>query len=339
MFRFEHSEYLYALLLLPLVALLFGWAWRQRRQAIARFGDSALVARLASDMPGRRRLLFQLSLLLLAMAALIVGWANPQWGATRKEVKREGIDLFVALDISQSMLAADITPNRLERAKRFAQALVGEMAGSNVGVILFTCDAFIAAPLTTDYAFAQLALLNALPDQAGVQGTAIGAAIALAERSFREDSPNHRALVILSDGEDHDGSAAEMAGKARENGTLVFTVGVGRPEGEFVPAPEDEQQLSAYLRGPDGAPVRSVPDEASLREIAESGGGVYLNLGNNAKQLVGSLRSRIDSIEKREFEERAFTDFASYFQYFMAAALLFMVLEWLTSAGAWSRRA
>lgn len=336
MFRFEHSIYLYALLLIPTLVALFVVGWRMRQRALDRFGDAALIKHLVPQF-SKRGVFVRFALLMLALGVLVIGWANPQWGATRREVKRQGIDLFVALDISQSMLAEDITPNRLERAKRFAQSLVDELAGNNTGVIFFTCDAFMAAPLTTDYAFAQLSIASAHPDQAGVQGTALSSPIELAERSFREDSPNHRALVILSDGEDHNGSGAEAAAQAHEQGTLVFTVGVGRPEGSFIPV--SEGGISNYLRDQEGNPIRTTLDEEGLRKVAEAGGGAYFNLANNSEELLESLRRRIESIEKREFEQRSFTDFASYFQYFIALAALLLVLEWFASAGAWSRKA
>ncbi len=326
MFRFENGIYLYALLALPIVVLFFGIAWRYRQQALSRFGNTDLVSRLVPGLSPNRHLL-KFGLLILGLAFLIVGWANPQWGATRQKVERKGIELFIAMDISNSMLANDISPSRLERAQRFAQNLVEELKGENIGVIAFACSAFTGVPITTDYAFAQLYLGEATPDYAAAQGTDIAAAINQADASYTKENQKHKALVIISDGEDHEEAGIAKAEEARDKGILIYTVGVGTENGGFIPVLLGNRQ--DYLRDNTGSPVRTIPNEQYLRDVAQAGGGNYFNLGNDSQQLVESLKTRIDSIEKQTFEERSFTDFASYFQIFIGIALLLISLEFV----------
>lgn len=328
MFKFEHSYYLWALGLLPILLGFFFLAWRLRKQALERFGGQEVVRRLAPGL-SRYKHLVKFGFLLAASLFLIIGLANPQWGSKRQPVQRKGIDLFIALDISQSMLAEDVSPSRLERAKRFGQQLVDKLASNNIGVILFACNAFPVAPLTSDYYFAKLAISTAAPDQAGEQGTAISSAIDLAERSFDPENERHKAIIILTDGEDHDGRGAERAQAVYETGTLVYTVGVGSTEGSFIPI--NLRGRSDYLRDDTGNPVRSRLDPATLEEVARAGGGAYFNLEKNAEGLAEILQERIDTIEKREYEQRVFTDYESYFQVFVGIAFLFLLIEFLLS--------
>ena len=272
MFRFEHASNLWLLSLLPVLLLIFAWAWRRRSKAMERFGGPEVVERLAPGL-SRYKHWLKSGLLLIGLALLVIAWANPQWGGKRQPVQRRGIDLFVALDISQSMMAEDISPSRLERAKRFGQQLIDELSGNNLGVILFACNAFPVTPLTSDYAFAKLTLATANPSQAGAQGTSLGEAIDLAERSFDPENQNHKALIILTDGEDHDGSAAERAAAAHGNGLLIYTVGVGEEEGTFIPVLQGNR--IDYLRDETGNPVRTHLDPATLEAVAEAGGGAY----------------------------------------------------------------
>lgn len=328
MFKFEHSYYLWALCLLPVLLGFFLLAWRLRKQALERFGGQEVVRRLAPGL-SRYKHLVKFGFILIASLFLIVGLANPQWGSKRQPVQRKGIDLFIALDISQSMLAEDVSPSRLERAKRFGQQLVDKLASNNIGVILFACNAFPVAPLTSDYYFANLAISTAAPDQAGEQGTAISSAIDLAERSFDPENERHKAIIILTDGEDHDGRGAERAKAVYETGTLVYTVGVGSTEGSFVPV--NVRGRDDYLRDDTGNPVRSRLDPATLEEVARSGGGAYFNLEKNAEGLAEILQQRIDTIEKREYEQRVFTDYESYFQLFIGIAFVLLLIEFLLS--------
>ena len=328
-FRFENVDHLYALLLIPIFIVLFWLIQRARNNAFAKFGNTTLLSQL---MPAysRYKHTVKFILLLSGLAFLIVGWANPQWGTKREKVKRKSVDIFLALDISQSMMAEDIPPNRMERARRFAQNLVEELKGDRLGIILFAGNAYLQMPLTTDYAAAQLFLRSANPSQAPAQGTAISEAIDLAEQSFEEDNKQHKAIIIISDGETHDQDALDRAKASAENGLLIYSVGVGTPSGGFIPTVIGGR--SDYKRDKSGNPVRTALNEEMMKDLANAGSGFYFNLSaNNLDELIGSLRNNIDKLEKREFEARVFNEYESYFQYFIAAAILFLIVEFMIS--------
>lgn len=328
MFRFEHSVYLYGLAFIPILVLFFVATWYYRKRALNRFGNPELLKHLMPEWSKYKHTV-KFILLLSALSFLIVGWANPQWGSKKEKVKRKGIDVFIALDVSRSMLAQDISPSRLDRSKRFAQNLVDQLKGENLGVILFACNAYLQVPLTNDYAFAHMFVSTANPGMATSQGTAIGEAISLAEQSFPEENQKHKALIIISDGEDHDGEAVANATVARENGLLVFTIGVGDAQGSFIPVNQGGRE--DYLRDRSGNPVRSQLNEEMLRDIAKAGGGDYFNLLNGSEEVMNALKVRIDAIEKREMELRSFTEYESYFQYFIGLGLFLIILEFVLS--------
>ncbi|MEM1319144.1 MAG: VWA domain-containing protein [Bacteroidota bacterium] len=325
LFRFEHSEYLYVLLAIPVLAVFFTLTWYARKKALARFGENSLVARLMPQV-SRYKHLIKFGLLLLALSVLVIGWANPQWGTKREKAKRKSIDVFIALDISQSMMSEDIRPNRLERAKQFAQKLIMELKGERIGTIIFAGNAYLQMPLTTDYAAAMLFMKSANTRMAPSQGTAISEAISLSERSFEEDNKNHKALVIITDGENHDEEALEQAKTANDNGLLIYTIGVGTARGGLIPTVVAGRQ--DYKRDKTGNPITSQLNESMLRELADAGEGAYFNLVEGDK-ILGSLRESINRIEKKEFEQRSFTEFESYFQYFIALGMLLIIIEFL----------
>jgi len=328
-FRFENADYLYALLLLPIFILLFWLIQRARKNAFAKFGNTTLLSQL---MPAysKYKHTAKFILLLVGLSFLIVGWANPQWGTKKEKVKRKSVDIFIALDISQSMMAEDIRPNRMERARRFAQNLVEKLKGDRLGIILFAGNAYMQMPLTTDYAAAQLFLRSANPSQAPAQGTAISEAIDLAEQSFEEDNKQHKAIIIISDGETHDQDALERAKTAAEEGLLIYSVGVGTPTGGFIPTVIGGR--SDYKRDKTGNPVKTALNEQMMQDLSQAGGGFYFNLAaSNVDELSSALRNSIDKMEKREFEARVFNEYESYFQYFIAAAILFLIAEFLLS--------
>ena len=223
----------------------------------------------------------------------------------------------------------DILPNRLEKAKRFTQNLVKALKGERIGLIIFAGNAYLQVPLTTDYAAAVLFAKSANTAMAPTQGTAIVEAIDLAERSFEEENKNHKALIIITDGENHDKEALDRVKDANENGLLAFTVGVGTEQGSFIPI--EEPGKTDYKRDKTGNPVRSKLNEAFLQELSSTGGGTYVNLSGGSENVLTTLRSKIDNIEKREFEQRVFNEFESYFQYFILLALVFLAFEFMVS--------
>lgn len=327
MFRFENPYYLYALAALPVLALLFFLFLKWKKRARSRLGDTSLVAALMPETSKYRPTL-KFGLLLAALALLFIGWANPQWGSKKEDVKRKSVDVMIALDISTSMFAQDIPPNRLERAKRFTEGLIEALKGERIGLILFAGSAYLQMPVTTDYAAAKLFVRSANPELAGSQGTVIGDAIGLARKSFEEDEGSHKALIVITDGEDHDGKALEQAGAARDDGIFLFTVGVGTPEGGYIPI--SIRGREDFKRDDTGQPVRSQLNEEMLDELAKKGDGTYFHIADG-EAVAKSLKDRIEQMEKRELEVRSFTEYNSYFQYFLGAGLLLILIEFLIS--------
>jgi len=326
MFRFEHSFYLYALLLLPVLAGFFLlMRWRRKRR-LRRLGNTELLKRLMPEM-SRYVHSLKFGLLLLALALLIIGWANPQWGSEKQQVKRQSVDIMIALDLSLSMRAVDISPNRLERAKRLGLELLDRLEGERLGLIIFAGNAYLQVPMTTDYAHLANTLRSANTNMVSAQGTALSAAIELAGRSFEEDNKHHKALVVISDGENHDQEALDAAGAAQETGLVIYTVGVGTKQGSFIPVTVAGQQ--DYKRDQSGKPVRSVLNEALLKGIAEAADGQYYQLAGATEPVLNALAKGIGQLEKRELEQLVYQRYNSYFQYFLAAGLIVLVLEFL----------
>lgn len=325
MFRFENPDYLWMLVIIPLLLMAYAFYWRDRRRALDRFAERELLDRLAPGI-SQRRPWTKFLLIIVAIPLLTIAAANPQWSIQREEVKRRGIDLIIALDVSRSMLAEDVQPSRMERAAYFSQTLVDELVGNNIGVALFSCTALMQVPLTTDYSFVKTVIATAGPYQIGAQGTNIGEAIAVAEESFAEAGNNHRALVIISDGEDQEGGAANLASSAHDDGLLIYTVGVGKEEGAYMPLTLDNGN-SDFVRDQSGRPARTSANFSTLSAIADAGGGRYYPLSSDAESLAEALRTQIDRIEKREFESQAFSSYDSFFYYFLAPALLLLLIE------------
>ncbi len=265
-------------------------------------------------------------LVTFALLFLIIGYANPQWAGKRQKIQSKGVDVFIAIDISNSMLAEDVKPSRMERAQRFAQNLVNELKGERIGTIIFAGSAYLQMPLTTDYAAAQMFVKSANPNLAPSQGTAIEEAIDLAERNFEEDSKHHKSMIIISDGENHEPEAIQRAKEANQNGLLIYTVGVGTEAGGLIPVIENGRR--AFKKDKTGTTVKTTLNEQMLRDLADAGRGEYYNL-NSGNQIVTAIKKRIDKIEKRELEHQSFTDYESYFQYFIGFGLLLLVIDFL----------
>lgn len=323
MFRFEHPEYLYALLLIPALVALGAWVMQRRRWAIRQLGDAATLQRL---MPGwsTARQWRKWSVLWLALLFLIAGWANPQWGSKRQKVTRKAADIILALDISNSMLTEDIAPNRMEVAKRFGTQLLEALQGERVGLIVFAASAYTQVPLTTDYGALDLFLKSSSPDQAPYQGTSIGAAIELAGKLFEPDNTKHKALIVLTDGETHDEDALEKAAAAKEQGMLLFTVAVGTEEGGMVVETSNGQKT--YKKDPNGAYIRSQVNVEMLRDLAAKGGGQFFPL-DNPRRVVEEIRTAVGQLDRKEMEERVYDEYESYFQFFIGLALILLALE------------
>jgi tetratricopeptide (TPR) repeat protein len=323
MFRFEHPEHLYALLLIPLLIGLGVWAGIRRDKALRELGDRKTLIRM---MPGwsARGQWFRWAILFAALLFLVVGWANPQWGTKRQKAVRKAADVMIALDISQSMLVEDIAPNRMEQAKLFASRLVEGLQGERIGLVVFAGGAYLQTPLTTDYGALDIFIRSSAPEQAPYQGTSIGAAIDLGMRLFEPEKNNHKAIIVISDGETHDEDAVQKAQAAKAQGALIFTVAVGTEAGGFVPEIIDGRKV--YKKDRSGEPVRSQVDPAALRQIAAEGGGQFFAL-RNAGPVVSAIRKAVDQLDRRDLEERVYDEYESYFQYFIAIGLILLFLE------------
>lgn len=325
--RFEHPEALYLLLLLIPLVVIFGVFWFGRKKAIARMGEASLVARL---MPARPTWKHQIKFALacLSLIFLVLALSNPQLSETPKKIKREGVDLIIALDISKSMLAEDEKPSRLAKSKQFISQLIDKLAGDRVGMIIFAGNAYLQVPLTSDYRAAKSLLKTVSTDLAPTQGTAIAEAIRLAEKSFPEGQTQFKTLLIISDGENHEGDALEAAEEAAAKGLIVHTMGIGTLRG--APIPEIKNGSEDYKRDKEGGIVFSKLNPDMLKEVASAGKGNYFQLSQGTSEVKAFL-DELAGMDKKEFEDQEFTDYDDYFQLFLGIAILFLLLEYFIS--------
>lgn len=329
MFRFAQPEYLYFLIAVPLLIGLYIAVRVGKAKIRKRFASNELFHRLAVEHSPRKEVI-KASLLIVAYALLIVGLANPQVGTRTEEVKQEGVDLFIALDVSKSMLAEDIKPNRLEKAKYELRNLIDKLSGDRIGLIVFSGEAYTQFPLTIDYSAASL--LADIVDVESVPnpGTAIGSAIAQAMKSFTFDDPTSKVLVIMTDGENNAGDALDQAKDAAEKGVRIYTVGFGSPQGAPIPVYNSSGQQIDFKRDRSGNIVITKLDETNLQEIASIGKGKYYRATNTQNEL-DAIYKDINGLTKREFGVKKFTEFDDKFQYFLFAALLVLFLEVILS--------
>jgi len=325
MFQFEHPEFLWAFLILPVLVAFFVAMRLYQKRALKRFGEEGLLARLMPEFSKNKHTV-KFIILMIASAFLIIAWANPQWGTKKQKVKRQSVDVYIALDISKSMLAEDVQPSRLERSKRFVGELVDALKGNRIGNIIFAGHAYLQMPLTDDYSAAKMMVQSSTTEMAPTQGTAIGEAIQLVMKSFERDDKHQKALIVISDGEDHEEKAMELASEAKASGVFVYTVGVGTEYGGTIP--ENRNGLKQSKRDKDGNVVVTKLNQGMLRDVAKAGGGNYFNLKTD-KNIVSALNQRIEQLEKREFEHQRFDEYNSYFQYFLFFGILLIVLEFL----------
>ncbi len=319
-FRFAQPDMLYLLLLVPVLIIIWILGNRRRRLARERFGDAALVRRLSPDYsPARMAAKFLIRLLAFVFAVLTV--ARPQFGSRLEEVKREGVEVIIALDVSNSMLATDISPSRLERAKQAISQLVDQLREDRIGLILFAGDAYTQIPITNDYLSAKMFLSTAGPDAVSKQGTAIGSAIDLGMRSFTPESDKSRALIIITDGENHEDDALAKAREAAEKGVVVHTIGIGSPGGS--PIPFRSGGTTDYLKDRDGNTVISKLDEKTLQEIASVTGGRYVRANNTSIGLT-EIYNDIGHMKKSEINAVMYTEYNE--QFLIPAAILFILL-------------
>ncbi len=323
MFRFAHLYYLYLLALIPVFTVLLVLYIVWRKKALNRFGEMSVIGQLMPEYsPGR--LVLKFILLMFAFAFLVVALADPQTGSKMEKVQRKGIDLMIALDVSNSMLAQDIKPDRLERSKQAISKLIDKLEGDRIGIVVFAGKAYTQLPITTDYSAAKLFLSAINTGSVSTQGTAIADAIESCMSAFNHAERN-RAIIIITDGEDHQGDVLEQAEAAAKKGVAVYTIGMGLPDGAPIPVYEGDVQ-TGYKKDRDGSTIMSKLDESMLQRIAAVGNGIYVRASNSEAGLE-KIFDEINKIQKSEIESRQYSDYDDRFQYFLFLGLAFLIFE------------
>ena len=321
MINFAQSQYLLLILLIPFFFVVQALVLKFRRRRLKKFGDEELVRAM---MPSYSvaKVWVRLSMFALAFFFFVVGLARPQIGAKLKEHETRGAEIMIVLDVSNSMLAEDYSPNRLERAKLAISRLVDKLRDDRIGLIVFAGNSFVQLPITTDYVSAKMFLNSISTESVPVQGTAIGDAINTAVRSFSAQSEKSRAIIVITDGENHEDDPVAAAKQAGELGIRVFAVGVGSPEGEVIPMDGD------LLRDKEGEIVVTRLDEKVLQEVAAEGNGVYVRAGNSEFGLNPIIED-IRKMEDEKYSSIVFEEYDEQFMYFLGIALFFFVIEML----------
>ena len=325
MFRFAYPEYFWGFWLIPILTIFFIFSRILRKRAIRKFGDLEIISQLMPSASNVRPI-FKFILLMLALSAFILGAARPQFGSKLQTVKREGVEIIIALDVSNSMMAEDIKPNRLERAKRAIDRLISRLKNDKIGLIVFAGEAYTQLPITSDYSSAQLFLASVSPEIVPRQGTAIGAAINLATRSFSPNPESSKAIIVITDGENHEDDAVGAAQLAAQQGIVVHTIGMGLPQGAPIPVVRGGQ--TDYRRDRDGNIVITRLDEVMLEKISAAGNGIYLR-ASTANVGLEDILDEINKMQKTEIETQMFSEYEDLFPYFFAAGLALLLLEFL----------
>lgn len=322
MFRFANIEMLWMLAVVPVFIGLYIWYTRRKRRQLAEFGDPALVSEL---MPNASRIRpnVKFSILMVALVLLILAAARPQYGQREQTVKRQGIEAIIALDISNSMMAEDVAPCRLDRAKQMLSKMIDQMVDDKVGLVVFAGEAYTQLPITCDYVSAKMFLNSITPDLIKTQGTAIGAALNTAIQSFgSEETDASRVIILITDGENHEDDAAAVAARAKEMGIKVMVVGIGKPEGSPIPIPGTNN----FRKDRQGNVVVSRLNEDMCREIAKAGNGIYVRC-DNTNTAMRALQKEIDTLATTEIETKVYTEYNEQFQSFVLVALLLLVID------------
>ena len=323
MFRIANPEFLYALLIIPALIVFFWYSRIKRKKALAQFGQKEILTVLMPNVSASRPVI-KFIVLMIALGSIILGLARPQFGSKLKTEKRKGIELIIALDVSNSMMAEDIQPNRLERAKRAISQLVDKLSNDKIGLIVFAGDAYTQLPITADYVSAKLFLNSISPQMVPTQGTAIGAAIDLGMKSFNPQFEGSKAMIVITDGENHEDDAIGAATEAAKQGIVIYTLGMGLPQGG--PIPENVNGQKSYRKDRQGNTIVTKLDEQMLQKIAEAGKGAYIR-ANNAQVGLNNLFSEVNKMEKSELETQIYADYDDKFQYFIGFGIFLILIE------------
>lgn len=324
MYQIEEPTYFYYLAIIPAIVVVFLlvlW-WKKRIQK--QFADHKLIQKLSPEKSTFKSFL-KITVFCLALTFLIISLTNPKMGTKLETLKREGVDIVFALDVSKSMVAEDIAPNRLEKAKQIITKIVENLGSDRVGIIIYAGNSYPLLPITTDYAAAKMFLQNANTDMVSSQGTAINDAIERALTYYDDNEQTNRFLVIVSDGEDHEENTLELAKQAAEKGIKIYTVGIGTAKGGPIPLKENGRVMG-YKKDSKGMVVVTQMNEQILRDIANAGNGKYIN-GNKTQETIASIKEVLEKAEKNEFETKQFSDYEDQFQWFIGIGLLLLIVD------------
>ena len=327
MFRFADSGWLFALAVVPILAALFALTALRRRRALGAFGDAQLVRKLTSTVSVTARR-WKAAICVVAVGMLVVALARPQFGSRVETVQSLGQDIMVAVDLSRSMLAEDVAPNRLERARLAILRLMSNLDGDRIGLVAFAADAFVQSPLTIDYSAAGLFLSAMNPDLMPVQGTDLGAALRVSLDALDQGARDARVVVVITDGEDHEDDFEEQLARAVAGGVQVHVVGIGSLEGVPIPEYDAQGRQSGFLRDEEGSVVTTRLNEQMLRAVAERTGARYVRAGAGGTAFE-DLVDDIAGVEGEVLDELQITQFEEQFQIFLALALALLLAEWL----------
>ncbi|MDT0558203.1 VWA domain-containing protein [Ichthyenterobacterium sp. W332] len=337
MYQLEEKIWFWAFIIIPVILMVFMLLQFWKKRAQKRFANSEILERLSPNKSVLKSTI-KVLVLSLAFACLIIGLVNPKIGTKLETIRSQGVDIVFALDVSKSMLAEDIAPNRLDKSKQLMTQIINNLVSDRIGIIAYAGKAFPQLPITTDYASAKMFLQNMNTDMLSSQGTAINEAIELAKTFYNDDEQTSRVLIIISDGEDHSEVAADVAEEASEEGIRIFTIGVGDVKGGPIPIKRNGVILN-YKKDSNGETVITKLNEETLKNIANEANGAYIN-GKSTTNVVESIKEVLIRMDKKEFEAKQFADFKSQFQWFLGFAilLLFADIFLLERKTAWLKR-
>lgn len=320
MFRFEDPAYLYLLIIIPILIVIRILGLKKRKLQLKKFGDLKLLQNLMPDVSSVRRGI-KFWLMIVALALIVIMLARPQMGTKISQEQRQGIEVILALDISNSMKAEDVVPSRLDKSKMLIENLVDNFTNDKVGLVVFAGDAFVQLPITSDYVSAKMFLQNIDPSLIAAQGTNLREAIELSSRSFTKQDKLGRAIIVITDGEDHEGGAVEAAKKAKNAGMRVFVLGVGSPKGAPIPTGD-----GGYMKDNTGQEVMSALNEDMCKQIAEAGGGAYIHV-DNTNVAQEQLDSEIAKLQKGDIMSAVYSEYDEQFQAIGILVVLVLIIE------------
>ena len=337
MYLLEEKIWFWLLLVIPAIVLLYLGVLVWQLSAQRKFAQQRLLKKLSPDRSIFKPLLKILTLC-LAIFFIVIALVNPKIGTKLETVKREGVDVVFAVDVSKSMLAEDIAPNRIEKAKQLVTQIINGLGSDRIGIIAYAGSAYPQLPITTDYSSAKLFLSQMNTDMLSSQGTAIAEAIELAKTYYNDEEQTNRVLFIISDGEDHLGEAASIAEQASQEGIRIFTIGVGDVKGGLIPIKRNGI-VQSYKEDKNGEKVITKLDEQTLKDIAAEANGIYIN-GKNTADVVSKVQEVLNAMDKKEFEAKQFADFKDRFQWFLGAGILLLFLDvfFLERKTSWIKR-